>query len=126
LKLVLLLLVPAIILVFLIGDKVLLLFGRAYSENATRLLWILAVSALPQSINYIYFGVKRVQKKMKDVIWLTALIAVCTLVLSWVLLPRMGILGAGIASLISQGIAALLIVYNLWRPTKGLQESIDG
>jgi len=126
LKLVLLLLVPAIILVFLIGDKVLLLFGRAYSENATRLLWILAVSALPQSINYIYFGVKRVQKKMKDVIWLTALIAVCTLGLSWLLLPRMGILGAGIASLISQGIAALLIVYNLWRPTKGLQESVHG
>lgn len=126
LKLVLTLLIPAIILVFLIGGKVLLLFGRAYSENATTLLWILAASALPLSINYIYFGVKRVQKKMKNVIWLSALIAVGTLGLSWVLLPRMGILGVGIASLISQGIAALIIVYNLWRPIKRLQGSVHG
>ena len=124
LKLVLILLVPAIILVFLIGDKVLLLFGGAYSENATTLLWLLAASALPLSVNYIYFGVKRVQKEMKSVIWLSALVAVGTLGLSWVLLPQMGILGGGVAWLVSQGIAALIIMYNLWRPIKRLQGSI--
>jgi O-antigen/teichoic acid export membrane protein len=118
LKLVFILLIPAIILVLLIGDKVLLLFGRAYSENATSVLRILAASAFPLSINYIYFSMRRVQKKMKSVIWFTALVAVGTLGLSWVLLPRMGILGVGVAWLVSQGIATLIIVCNLWRPIK--------
>jgi O-antigen/teichoic acid export membrane protein len=118
LKLVLVILIPSVIIVFLLGDKVLLLFGGAYSENATKLLWVLAASALPLSINYIYFGIKRVQKKMKSVIWLNILVAVGTLFLGWALLPQMGIIGGGVAWLISQGIAALIIMYNLWRPIK--------
>ncbi|MCK4723248.1 MAG: oligosaccharide flippase family protein, partial [Dehalococcoidia bacterium] len=53
--------VPAILLIILIGDKLLLLFNPAYAENATSLLRVLAISALPVSLNNIYFGVKRVE-----------------------------------------------------------------
>jgi len=49
------------------------------------------------------------------VITLSVFIAVATLGLSYFLLPRMGIMGTGIAWLASQGIAALIIVYNLRR-----------
>lgn len=97
LKLILLLVVPAIIIFFLAGDKILLLFGTAYSENATRLLWVLAVSALPVSVNYIYFSIKRVEVRMKSVVGLSAFIAVATLALSFFLLPRMASSGPGLA-----------------------------
>ncbi|MBT9150487.1 MAG: hypothetical protein DDT40_00659 [candidate division WS2 bacterium] len=47
---------------------------------------------------------------MKGVIGLTAFIAIATLGISYLLLPQMGILGAGIAWLVSQSIIALMIV----------------
>jgi len=102
--------VPVMLLIILIGDKILLLFASAYAENATNLLRVLAISAIPLSLNHIYFGVKRVEMKMKSVIFLNAFIAIATLALSSVLLPRMGIFGAGVAWLSSQGVVALVIV----------------
>lgn len=102
LKLIFTLLVLAIVILLLSGDKLLLIFGRDYAENATKLLWVLAGSALPLSLNYLYFTIKRVEKEMKSVIWLNAFIAVATLGIACFLLPRMGIIGAGLAWLISQ------------------------
>ncbi len=106
--------VPAVIILLILGDNILLLFGRVYSEKALELLWILAVSALPLSINHIYFTIKRVEKKMKSVIWLTGFIALATLVISYFLLPVMGFKGAGLGWLLSQGTAALLTLPYLW------------
>jgi len=104
------LLVPLIILVFLVGDKILLVFGRAYSAEATHLLWVLALSALPGTVNAIYFYKKRVEKKMKMVVGLGALTVVVTLGLSYLLLPVMGIIGAGIARLIGVGVVTVVVV----------------
>jgi len=114
LKLVLVL-VPVIAIVFLAGDKVLALFGNAYAENATTLLWVLAVSAIPAGLNHTYFTVKRVQKRMKDVISLSAFIAVIAMILSFVLLPRMGIVGAGGGWLVPQVIVAIMVTPRLLR-----------
>lgn len=115
LELIIVLLIPAILILVLLGGTVLLLFGRAYSANATKLLWILAFSALPLSLNYIYFSIKMVEKRMKSVIGLTAFIALATLGLSYFLLPRMGIMGVGVAWLSSQGVAALMTTFYLWQ-----------
>jgi O-antigen/teichoic acid export membrane protein len=98
------------LIIFLVGDKIMLIFGRDYSENATTLLQILTLSLIPLSLNAIYFGIKRVQMQMKGVITLSAFIAVATLVLSWILLPRLGIMGAGWAWLASQGLVAIGLV----------------
>lgn len=110
LKLALLILVPCVILVLIFADKLLLLFGSAYSENATTLLRIVALSAFPFAVNSIYLGIKRVEKKLKVIIGLTAFVATITLVASYLLLPYLGINGAGIAWLAAQGIVALVIV----------------
>jgi O-antigen/teichoic acid export membrane protein len=110
LKLTFSIIVPAIVLLLLIGDKILLIFGADYAENATSLLRILAISLIPLSLNAIYFGIKRVEMKMKGVIGLTSFIVVATLVLSWFLLNQMGILGIGLAWLSSQGVVALVII----------------
>ena len=110
-----LIVIPAMLLIVLIGDRLLLVFGPSYADNATNLLRLLVLSLVPGSLNQIYFGVKRVEMKMKSVICLSAFIAIITLALSWFLLPRMGIVGAGVAWLSSQGAAALVIIL-LWLP----------
>lgn len=109
LKMVFIILVPAIILVLAFADKLLLLFGSSYSENATTLLRILTISALPLAINLVYLGIKRVEKKLKVIVSLSVFAAVATLGLSYLLLPRMGINGVGIAWLVTQGTIALVI-----------------
>ena len=109
LKMILLLLVPAVILVLVLADKLLLAFGGSYSDSGTTLLRILAVSTLPLAINTVYLYIKRVEKKLTILIGVTAFLGVTILTLSYVLLPRMGITGVGIAWLISQGVVALVI-----------------
>ena len=115
LQLIFLLLVPVIIILLLSGRFFLTFFGKAYSENTLQLLWILTVSAIPLSLNYLYITIRRVEKKMRSVIWLSAFIAVATLVSSYFLLQVMGIKGAGIGWLASQGTAALFTLPHLWR-----------
>lgn len=112
LKMIFIFLVPAVILVLAIADKLLLLFGISYSESGTLLLRILAISTLPLAINLVYLGIKRVEKKLKVIVALTAFIAIVSLGLTYLLLPQMGINGAGIAWLITQGTVALVIVAN--------------
>lgn len=111
LKLIFIILIPAIIVIFLVGDKILLLFGEAYAENATKLLWVLAISALPLSLNQVYFAVKRVQLRMRRVIELSALSMITILALSYFLLPQMGILGAGLAWLAGRSIGLPFIIF---------------
>jgi O-antigen/teichoic acid export membrane protein len=110
LKMILLLLFPAVVLVLAFADKLLLLFGTAYSENATTLVRILAIGSLPLAVNIVYLAIKRVEKKLKVIVSLTAFVAVVTLGLTYLLLPHMGINGAGIAWLTSQLVIALVII----------------
>jgi len=113
LKMVFVILLPVAMLILALADKILLLFGGSYSENAATLLRLLSIAALPLAINAVYLGIKRVEKKPKVIIGLTAFMAAVTLGLSFLLLPRLGISGVGIAWLISQGIIALAIIAGL-------------
>ena len=109
LKMIFLILVPAVILILAIADKLLLLFGGAYSESATTLVRIVAISTVPMSMNVVYLAKLRVEKNLKAILGLTALAAPITLGLAYLLLPRMGINGGGIAWLATQGIIALVV-----------------
>jgi O-antigen/teichoic acid export membrane protein len=109
LKLILLILVPTVILALAFADKLLLAFGSPYSESATTLLRILILSTLPLAVNTVYLFVKRVEKKLNILIAVYAFIAVITLALTYILLPTMGITGAGIAWLSSNGVVAVVI-----------------
>jgi O-antigen/teichoic acid export membrane protein len=115
LKMVFLVLIPLVVVILVIADKVLLAFGGFYSASATTLLRILAVSTLPLAINTVYLDIKRVQGKLKVILSLPFFLAAVTIGLSYLLLPRMGINGAGIAWLVSQGIVALVIVTHFLR-----------
>jgi len=106
-------------LVIAIAEKLLLLYGFAYSQNGTTLLRLLAISAFPIAINYIYLSVKKVQRNLTAVIVVSIFISLITLAVSYWLLPGMGISGVGIAYLVGQGIAALgiIISFLLKKPT---------
>jgi O-antigen/teichoic acid export membrane protein len=107
LKMTFIILVPLVAIVVIIADKLLLLYSTTYSAEGTVLLRTMALSALPLALNSIYMSILRVEKKSMVLILLTASIAVVTLALSYLLLPRMGITGIGISWLVSQGVVAL-------------------
>jgi O-antigen/teichoic acid export membrane protein len=108
LKLIILLLIPAIVVLVLLGDKFLLAYGKVYSTQGTRLLQLLAVAALPASVNLIYLSLVRIEKQLKSLLLVSGVMAVGTVVLSCILLSRLGIMGAGISWLAIQ--TALLLI----------------
>jgi O-antigen/teichoic acid export membrane protein len=104
----LLLLAVGIPIVFFFDDKILLIFGVSYSESASRLVRLLALSSLPLALNSLYFHIRWVQKKMRGVIILSGLLTAGTLLLGYLLMPRMGIDGAAVAWLGSQ--TAIMVI----------------
>lgn len=123
-KMVFLILIPAVVLLGILADKFLLLYGEPYAQNAAILLRWLAVAALPLSVNTIFLSVKRVQKKAKPVIFLTAFAGILTLVGAYFLLPGLGINGAGIAWLTAQSLTALVTGCYLLREMRRNRERI--
>ncbi len=72
---------------------------------------MLALSALPLAVNYLYFSVRRVQQRIAGVVASAVWMLVVTLGLSVALLPRIGLLGAGVAWLAAQAsLAAVVLV----------------
>jgi len=114
LVLALLLVLPAVLVVFALGSKLLLLFGETYSRNATALLWVLVLSAFPLSINYLYLSFCRVRKNIRRLIRISAVASCLALGLSYPLMLRVGILGVGIGWTAAQSLVALIIVFILF------------
>lgn len=118
LKFTVLLLLPAVVILIALGDKLLLLFGGEYSAEGKELLWILAVGMLPASLNYLYLSAIRVEKKLKDIIFMSVSVALGTLILSYILIPHLGIYGAGVGWLTTHVLIALVVVPKLLRMLK--------
>jgi O-antigen/teichoic acid export membrane protein len=66
------------------------------------LLSLLIISAIPDAITNIYVSVLRVRRKLYEAALLNTGMAATTLILAWILLPRLGIAGAGWAWLLAQ------------------------
>jgi len=109
---------PAILGIFILGDKLLLLFGSEYSQSALKMLWLLALSGIPFIITRVYVTIKRIQLKIRPIIAVYALTAICTLVLSVSLMPSMGLLGIGIAWISTQGIMGAVLVLLIMKKEK--------
>jgi len=110
LKMIMVLLVPPIVLVWFLANKLLLFYGGQYAVNATALLRWLAITAFPLAINITYINIKRVQKKMKTVILLGVFMTAMVFLMSYLLLPRLGIKGIGIAWLAGQSVIAFIVI----------------
>jgi O-antigen/teichoic acid export membrane protein len=118
LKLMLLLLLPSILFILIIADKLLLLFGQAYSDNSSLMLRIVLLSIFPYSINYLYISIARVTKNISCIIKVTTVLTSLSLGLSYFLMLNMGLIGVGIGYLAGQSIVAIAVVIFLWRDYK--------
>jgi O-antigen/teichoic acid export membrane protein len=103
------LIVPIVGLVLIGAPYILRLFGEAYAAEGTTLLRLIALAALPYSINAIYMTVSRVQSRMGRVIVIEGTLTALTLGLSYLLLDRIGIAGIGWAWLVSHSVVAAIV-----------------
>jgi O-antigen/teichoic acid export membrane protein len=110
------LLIPAIILILFFSGPILSMFGPLYAMEASHLLQLLALSSIPMAIDELYISVKRFEKKLLPVILVYGFIACGTISGSLLLLGPLGLLGIGIAWLVSNIITMLIILsIILWR-----------
>jgi O-antigen/teichoic acid export membrane protein len=86
---------PALVLVFA-GDRVLGLFGPAYAEQAGTLLILLVVSAAFDAALQLTVAILRAKHRLRDAAVATWAMLLTAVPLTWILLPSMGLEGAGV------------------------------
>jgi len=105
-----LLLIPAIILLLLLGKWLLLLYGESYSENALMLLWILGVSSLLVGVNSIYYSILRVRGRIRELVIIAGFITLAVLVGSYLITPMTGIIGIGYVWIAAQVVVSVYVL----------------
>ena len=107
LRVIAVLLVPTMVVMIVGGRFILGLFGASYAAAGYGLLILLAISALPDAVSNVAVAVFRVTQRLGYSTALNLGILVVTLVGAWVLMPRLGIAGVGVAWLGAQTIGAI-------------------
>ncbi|MEV1022677.1 lipopolysaccharide biosynthesis protein [Streptomyces sp. NPDC050264] len=107
--------IPVCGLLFLLAPYVLHVFGQDYADAATPLLRWFAVGAALRVVMETYFAVLRAQSRTSGLAWLQGLLCVLVLGLTLLLLPRMGLTGAGVAEISSLTVIVSIAAPKLWR-----------
>ncbi|MFD3620173.1 lipopolysaccharide biosynthesis protein [Streptomyces sp. NPDC058676] len=102
---------PVAAVLFFGAPWILGVFGAGYADAATPLLRWFAVGGLLRVVMETYFAVLRAQSRTAGLAWLQGLLCALVLGLTLLLLPRMGLTGAGVAE-----IAALAVIVTLAAP----------
>ncbi|MQY38814.1 hypothetical protein SRB17_68280 [Streptomyces sp. RB17] len=99
-------------------------FGAGYAHAATPLLRWLAVGSMLRVVIETYFAVLRARSRTAGLAWLQGLLCLLTLGLTLLLLPRMGLTGAGLAEAASLAVIAAIAAPKLWRTVRTATESV--
>ncbi|HET9078044.1 MAG TPA: hypothetical protein VFN68_14000 [Acidimicrobiales bacterium] len=99
----------------LLGRFVLGIYGAGYARNGTGLLMVLVASAVPDAVTNLYVSVLRVERRLVESSVLNVGMAVIAIVGAWLLLPPLGIVGAGLAWLIAQSAGTVWTLLWVWR-----------
>ncbi|GAA2197627.1 lipopolysaccharide biosynthesis protein [Streptomyces bangladeshensis] len=105
-------------LLFLGAPWILGVFGAGYADAATPLLRWFAVGAVLRTVMEIHFAVLRAQSRTAGLAWLQGLLCVLVLGLTLLLLPRMGLTGAGVAEIASLAVIVAIATPALWRTVR--------
>ena len=106
-KIIAVLLIPAILVMIAGGRIILGLFGASYAAAGYTLLIVLAISAIPDAISNVAISIWRLSHRLGYAAVLNLGMMVTTLTGAWFLMPPLGITGVGIAWLIAQTLGAL-------------------
>ncbi|MFD8718253.1 lipopolysaccharide biosynthesis protein [Streptomyces sp. NPDC059629] len=107
--------IPICTVLFFGAPWILGVFGPGYADAATPLLRWFAVGALLRVVMETYFAVLRAQSRTGGLAWLQGLLCVLVLGLTLLLLPRMGLTGAGVAEISSLAVIVTIAAPKLWR-----------
>lgn len=112
-KIISIIMIPAIIVIFLFGNYILLAFGKEYSFEGFILLRLLSISGIFFSVNVIGGTILKIRYKIKLMILLSFVISFIILSLSIILLKMnlFGIVGVGIGWIVGQGVIALIYLF---------------
>ena len=115
-KIISLLLIPAIILTIFFGKYVLLLFGKSYSSEGYMFLNLMAISGIFVAINAVIASIIKIRKKISALITRSILSSILILGLSILLINQgYALMGIGYAYLIGQIITAVMFAWVVWR-----------
>ena len=106
------LLVPAMLVALVAGRWILSLFGSAYADHGTELLWVLALAAIPDAITNIYGPVLRVRRRLRAAGLMTMGMALVALTGAWILAPSLGLVGIGAIWLTSQLLGSVWVAWD--------------
>lgn len=119
--------VPAAAIAAVGAPIILRVFGRSYSTEASTLLRLLALSAIPFTINAVFVSVARTQRRVRAVAATLAPLSMTALILGYLLLRAVGIVGIGISWIVAQTIVAFIVYFTqllpLWRADNIVTES---
>ncbi len=104
--------------VYFLGDTVLLLFGREYAEHTNDVLRLLAAAAPLAAVTHVSLGVLRARGRMVSLVTVAAAVNLIMVGATAMLVPSVGIVGAGYGAVAGYGIGALLglpLLYPLMR-----------
>jgi O-antigen/teichoic acid export membrane protein len=106
---------PVCGLLFLGAPFILHVFGDGYAHAATPLLRWFAVGALLRVVMETYFAVLRAQSRTAGLAYLQGLLCLLVLGLTVILLPRMGLTGAGVAEISSLAVIVSIAAPKLFK-----------
>lgn len=110
------LLVPSVV-VFVAGAPFILrIFGEQYATEGAMLLRLLVLATIPHVVVMLYLSLARIYNMVTGIILTQGAICVATLALSYVWLQSYGIIGVGVAWLMSQTCMALVLLVTQIRP----------
>ena len=111
------LLLGPLIVAFLSGGRyALAVFGPGYAVHETEVLLVLLVlSAIPDAITNIFVATMRARGTLAPAVAMNAGMACGAIALAWLLLPPLGIAGAGLAWLVAQLVGMLYVLVYVLR-----------
>jgi O-antigen/teichoic acid export membrane protein len=109
---------PAVALLVVGSPEILSLFGEHYAAEGSLTMVLLALSAVPNVVTASTVNAARVRQRMGVLFGVPAALSMIVIVVSWLLMPHLGIVGVGIAWLAAQSLVAggILVTTAPWLP----------
>lgn len=103
----------------LVGGILLSTFGHEYAQHSILLLRLIVLSAVPDAITNLYVSVLMVEHRVARAAYLNVGMGVGTIVVSWALLPSVGVAAVGWAWLAMQLAGCLVVAIDFVRRRGG-------
>jgi O-antigen/teichoic acid export membrane protein len=120
------LLAPVVLAVLVGAQLILRVFGPDYADAATGVLRCFALGLVPFTVVTLALALDRVRERFTDALRISSVATVTAVGLDMVLIPRHGIIGAGLGWLLGQSLAALVAIRTLWHELAPRRTSAAG